>query len=425
MGPETVQRVMECVHLILRDGSPPPPSGSIQWIAVLRTVVRIDFLRRVRLVDVEELRGLPTLVDYICRQYLSGTKALRPDRVRRASRAVVAFFGWTVGLLAEVLNLLGDDKVGGAEARTMLLKWRRERLAAAKARREAARQEALRLERERLEAERLEREQLEAERKEVEKLEAERLEKERKEKKKKKRETEEEVAPIVVEEEEEEEPVEEEEEPEEEEPEEPAFTPNMGFWDLEGNPERAFLEVENDTLVHIPRSEEASDAKVTCCNVLTREPIRKGVHHFEFVLHRVGGECWCGLTTDPAQGGMRISGWNLRGWTYYTRKPGGGRNPPALHVNKKEEMPFSRILVGDRIGLLVDVDRRGIAFLRNGELEGVCSMLPRTRAPLYLITHLGAPGDRVELCVVPIEDADDEAVEELERLLADVVPPSP
>lgn len=56
----------------------------------------------------------------------------------------------------------------------------------------------------------------------------------------------------------------------------------MWTWDLQ-NPEARQIEVEGN-VVKAPR------LRSDFVNVLTKEPIRSGVHYFEFVLHMVGDE---------------------------------------------------------------------------------------------------------------------------------------
>ena len=70
--PREVARVMEAVHLLLTQ--PMGPMGSMlsspEWSDVLRTVVRIDFLKRARSINLDGLLQQGKLIDYICRKYL-------------------------------------------------------------------------------------------------------------------------------------------------------------------------------------------------------------------------------------------------------------------------------------------------------------------------------------------------------------------
>ena len=111
--PREVARVMELVHLLLQGED---RFVKVDWQEVLRTVVRLDFLKRARSIDLPSLLQKSRLVDGLCRSYFGGPEPLTPDRVRFASRAVVAFFGWSVAVLAGVLPAL-PEAVGGHEAR--------------------------------------------------------------------------------------------------------------------------------------------------------------------------------------------------------------------------------------------------------------------------------------------------------------------
>ncbi|CAJ1429157.1 unnamed protein product, partial [Effrenium voratum] len=54
------------------------------------------------------------------------------------------------------------------------------------------------------------------------------------------------------------------------------------------------------TVVSCPRM------KSDFVNVLTCEPLRSGVHYFEFVLHHVGDEQWCGVTMRKDMEGCSV-----------------------------------------------------------------------------------------------------------------------
>jgi hypothetical protein len=55
---------MEVVHLLL---SLAPPT-SVEWGDVLRTIVRVDFLKRARTIDLDAVLEQPRLIDYVCRR---------------------------------------------------------------------------------------------------------------------------------------------------------------------------------------------------------------------------------------------------------------------------------------------------------------------------------------------------------------------
>jgi hypothetical protein len=183
---------------------------------------------------------------------------------------------------------------------------------------------------------------------------------------------------------------------------------DFAAWDISGNPDRRFLEGE-DYCVSFP-----SDAKTNFVNVLTREPLKRGVHFFEFTMHRIGDEQWCGLTEESFQAGALVSGRNLSAWSYYCgrRQPKRPQDFAALHANKRSQQKFAHVSSGDVISLLVDASQRVAVFLRNGELQGVCR-LPRSQQPLYVFTHLDASGDAVSLKQIPLEQAPQLAIDVL------------
>ena len=58
-------RVMEVVHLLLTLVVPVPP---VDWGDVLRTMVRADFLKRARSLDLDAVLAQPRVIDCICRR---------------------------------------------------------------------------------------------------------------------------------------------------------------------------------------------------------------------------------------------------------------------------------------------------------------------------------------------------------------------
>ena len=54
----------------------------------------------------------------------------------------------------------------------------------------------------------------------------------------------------------------------------------MYSWDHEGNPQKSEIEVEGSVV-------RSPDLRRDFVNVLTREPMRSGMHYYEFVLHQV------------------------------------------------------------------------------------------------------------------------------------------
>ena len=177
----------------------------------------------------------------------------------------------------------------------------------------------------------------------------------------------------------------------------------MYTWDIANNPCAKQLLAVDGNILRCP------NLKTDYVNVLTQEPIRSGIHYYEFHLHHVGDEQWCGVTMDPAMAGSDAGGRALRAWTYYcgrSRSTHGtvvdGKG--ALHANGRAIIEFEKACTaGNVINMLVDADQRLVAFGLNGQVQGACR-IPGTE-PLYLLTHVDKPEDHVELRKPVVEDA--------------------
>ncbi|CAL1148351.1 unnamed protein product [Cladocopium goreaui] len=190
----------------------------------------------------------------------------------------------------------------------------------------------------------------------------------------------------------------------------------MWTWNTE-NPEAKQIEVDGN-VVRCPNL--CNDF----VNVLTREPIRSGIHYFEFVMHKIGDEQWCGVTMMPELAGRRYDGRSLKAWTYYcgrqSRHEGSitdGKG--ALHANGKAILEFEKACrPGNVINMLVDGDKRILAFALDGRLQGACQV-PGAK-PLYVLTHVDTPADHVELRKPMLEDAPQEVLASLTGALLDI-----
>lgn len=160
------------------------------------------------------------------------------------------------------------------------------------------------------------------------------------------------------------------------------------------------------------------------CNVLTQEPIRRGIHYYEFVMHHVGDEQWCGVTMDHATAGSRFDGRSLNAWTYYCgrqRSSGGSikDGKGALHAQGKAIQEFEKACApGNVINMLVDADARVLAFALDGRVQGACK-IPGSEA-LYVMTHMDTREDHVELRKPMLEDSPKEVLEALTGALLDI-----
>jgi len=192
----------------------------------------------------------------------------------------------------------------------------------------------------------------------------------------------------------------------------------MFTWNIDDNPGKDALSLEGTSILSCPR------LRTDYCNVLTKEPITKGVHYFEFVMHCIGDEQWCGVVKDPSQGGPRHSGRSLKGWTYYCGRVGSSRGDirdgkGALHAEGRAVAEFKKLGgKGDIIGMLVDLQFGAIAFDLNGELQGAFAI--STDAPLWCITHVDTPQDKVELRKPCLMDAPPANLEALKGALLEI-----
>ncbi|CAJ1365129.1 unnamed protein product, partial [Effrenium voratum] len=158
-------------------------------------------------------------------------------------------------------------------------------------------------------------------------------------------------------------------------------------------------------------------------NVLTCEPLRSGVHYFEFVLHHVGDEQWCGVTMRKDMEGCSVCGRSLQAWTYYCGRAGMREGSihnglGALHACGKAVTEFKKACTaGNVINMLVDVEKRTLGFALDGELQGACKV-PGTE-PLYVMTQVDTPSDKVELRKLMLEDAPRKVLEALSGALLD------
>ncbi|CAK0822227.1 unnamed protein product [Prorocentrum cordatum] len=180
-------------------------------------------------------------------------------------------------------------------------------------------------------------------------------------------------------------------------------------WDIQGNPNRSLLGGGGHE-VHF------ADEAVDYVNVVTQAPISRGTHLFEFVMHEIGDEQWCGITPDATRAGYRGCD---EGCFYYSGRRSSFRG--ALHAPRERQCrldnngwpQYARVNRGDSIGMLLDVDTGAIVFLLNGEVQGGCRVPPQQ--PWLLTTSLDAEGDRLELRKRPVPDAPDDALVVLQQ----------
>jgi len=191
-------------------------------------------------------------------------------------------------------------------------------------------------------------------------------------------------------------------------------------WDLDSNPDKAMLDLEGSSIVTCPR------LRTDYLNVLTKEPLSRGVHYFEFVMHHIGDEQWCGLVKHAGLAGTRTDGRSVsaQGWTYYCgrmRSTSGSirDGKGALHAEGCAVKEFQKVRPsGDVIGMLADLKTGAIAFDLNGELQGACAI--PTDTPLWVLTHLDTPKDKVELRKPCLAEAPPANLEALQGALLEI-----
>jgi len=164
-------------------------------------------------------------------------------------------------------------------------------------------------------------------------------------------------------------------------------------WDFDGNPARQHLVCD------------AGHLRVPCLrtdfvNVVTQEPLRNGLHFFEFVAHHMGDELWFGVVNGKEQAGSSVYQVDLTCSCYCF----DGRGQAEIWTFDSRTVRTARsIEIGDVIGMAIDVDAYKIAFAVNGELEFVTDV-PRP-GPIYCMTCVDTPEDHVELRKPPLSEA--------------------
>jgi len=179
-------------------------------------------------------------------------------------------------------------------------------------------------------------------------------------------------------------------------------------WDIQNNPNSEVLSGSGGDVFK-------AGARYDFVNIITVEPVRAGAHFFEFVMHRIGDEQWCGVTSSELRAGFRG---DSKGWFYYCGRR--HHEQGALHAGRERQLVqgknFGHVKDGDVIGMLLDVDAGGVAFCLNGVVQGAC-VVPK--APLFLTTSLDDQEDHVELRKLPAAEAPSGAQEALETAVAE------
>lgn len=180
-------------------------------------------------------------------------------------------------------------------------------------------------------------------------------------------------------------------------------------WDIAGNPNCDLLEGDGCIVRFV---EEDFDY----VNVVTVKPVSSGIHWFEFVMHQIGDEQWCGVTHHKSRAGYH--GTN-EGLFYYCGRR--WHSKAGLHAPREHEkrMSLDHVKTNDIIGTLIDMDRGALVFTLNGVYQVAVAI---SKEPLYLTTSLDKAGDCVELRKAPPAEAPPEAWKALQGTLLEVEP---
>lgn len=162
-------------------------------------------------------------------------------------------------------------------------------------------------------------------------------------------------------------------------------------WDMASNPDKQLLSGSGSTVCY-------ESGRHDYVNVLTKEPVREGSHYFEFHMHKVGDEQWCGFTPHQERAGHR--GEFAGGWFYYSGRRYSSYGELHAGHERKSVQRVEHVKDGDIIGIFLDLDHGVVAFTHNGKVQGACAI---AKVPFYLSTSLDAPGDLVELRKPPVQ----------------------
>jgi hypothetical protein len=175
-------------------------------------------------------------------------------------------------------------------------------------------------------------------------------------------------------------------------------------WDFAGNPASRHIVCNGGDL-------QAPNLQCDFVNVVTQEPLRKGLHYFQFVVRAFHDEQWCGIVSDKSQAGSSTSGYYLEGCFYYLGRK--GRGTASLRFGSKSIKRCDQPKDGDVVDMLVDVDASALAFGLNGSLQCACEIFP---GPAYVFTTVNT-GSHMELHKLASEDAPTELVQALKGAL--------
>lgn len=186
---------------------------------------------------------------------------------------------------------------------------------------------------------------------------------------------------------------------------------DMTTWDVDGNSRHDQLTGSGGLLT-------CPSLRQDYISVVTKAPIVKGRHYFQFKMHMIMDEEWVGVTPLPEQANSNPYPSALKGWIYYCGRMGsslGGSG--GLHFmssdresGKVYKYPASQTQPsGDVIGMAIDLDEGKIAFDLNGTHVGG-DRIPIE--PLWIITTVDRPEDSIEVQKRPLSEMPENSLAE-------------
>jgi len=183
---------------------------------------------------------------------------------------------------------------------------------------------------------------------------------------------------------------------------------DMTTWDVEGNSRHEQL-TGSGCLLTCP------SLKQDYISVVTKAPIVKGRHYFQFIMHRIMDEEWVGVTPLPQQANSNPYPTSLNGYIYYCGRMQSGSTGGGLHFMNNDSGAVSKFPApktkpsGDVIGMAIDLDKGKIAFDLNGAYVGGGSI---PIEPLWIITTVDRPEDSIEVQKRPLSEIPEKSLTE-------------
>jgi len=137
-------------------------------------------------------------------------------------------------------------------------------------------------------------------------------------------------------------------------------------------------------------------------SIVTKAPLIQGTHYFQFTMHKIEDEEWCGVTPFPDQAKNNPYPTGLKGWIYYCGRMGYGTYGALQCIGAKGKPKAAKVQPsGDIIGMSIDLDERRIVFDLNGVYQGGDTI---SADPMWILTTVDRPGDKIEVNELPLSE---------------------